>query len=239
MPAESTLPPPARRRALGGLLVRRERWTLSLKAKVLVLVAGIAAGLAVVRFLYPFLAITDKVHGQYLVVEGWIPPETLKYAVAEFKGGDYREILTSGCIVRDRLNSDVKVTYADWAAADLRKLGIPAGSVQAIPCGEERTDRTYSSALAVKAWLDEHRVPVESLDLVTLGPHARRSRLLYEEAFGRKVKVGVIAIPSPDYDANHWWRYSEGVREVIGEGIGYLYVKFLFWPSGSDQGNPS
>jgi hypothetical protein len=71
---------------------------------------------------------------------------------------------------------------------------------------------------------------VESLDLVTLGPHARRSRLLYEEAFGNKVKVGVIAIAIPDYDVKRWWRYSEGVREVIGEGIGYLYVKFLFWP---------
>ena len=233
MPSESTLPAPARRRALGGLLVRKECWTLSLKARILIFVAGLVAALVVVRFLYPFLAMTDKVHGQYLVLEGWIPPGTLKYAVAEFKGGDYREILASGCVVRDRFNSDVKITYSEWAASDLRKLGVPAGSVQAIPCRNERRERTCSSTLAVKAWLDEHHLSVESLDLVTLGLHARRSRLLYEEAFGNKVKVGVIAIASPDYDVKRWWRYSEGVREVIGESIGYLYVKFLFWPSTS------
>lgn len=219
------------RRAFGGLLLRRECWTLSLGAKALLLVAGIMAVLITIRFIYPFLAVTSKVNGQYLVVEGWIPPETLKYAVAEFKGGDYREILTSGCVVRDRLDSDVKITYADWAAADLRKLGMPSGLVQAIPCWDERRDRTYSSALAVKTWLEERHSPVESINVMTLGAHARRSHLLYQEAFGHNVKVGVIAIPNPDYNARHWWRYSEGVRDVIGEGIAYAYAKFLFWPS--------
>ena len=32
-----------------------------------------------------------------------------------------------------------------------------------------------------------------------------------------------------DYDAKHWWRSSEGVREVLGEGIAYIYAKFFFW----------
>jgi hypothetical protein len=37
----------------------------------------------------------------------------------------------------------------------------------------------------------------------------------------------VIAVANPDYDARHWWRYSEGVRDVISEGIAYLYAKFF------------
>ena len=38
--------------------------------------------------------------------------------------------------------------------------------------------------------------------------------------------LGVIAVPDPDYDARHWWRYSEGVKDVISEGAAYLYAKF-------------
>jgi hypothetical protein len=123
----------------------------------------------------PFLAVIGKVHGQFLIVEGWIPPETLKYAMSELKQGDYREILTSGCLVREYLNSDVKITYADWTAADLKKLGMSGALVQAIPCWEERRDRTYNSALAVKTWLERRHIPVKSINVVTLGAHARRS----------------------------------------------------------------
>ena len=47
------------------------------------------------------------------------------------------------------------------------------------------------------------------------------------------MKVGVIGIPSPDYDAKRWWRYSDGVREVIGESIAYVYAKVFFRPSES------
>jgi len=38
----------------------------------------------------------------------------------------------------------------------------------------------------------------------------------------------VIAVPSPDFDARRWWLYSEGVGEVVTEGVAYLYAKFLF-----------
>ena len=71
---------------------------------------------------------------------------------------------------------------------------------------------------------------VTAFNLLTEAAHARRTRLLYQEAFGEGVKIGIIAVPNPDYDAGHWWRYSEGVREVLGESIAYLYAKFLFHP---------
>jgi hypothetical protein len=66
---------------------------------------------------------------------------------------------------------------------------------------------------------------------MTEDAHARRTRLLFQKALGNDVRVGIISIPNPDYDAKHWWRYSEGVREVIGEGIAYAYAKVFFYPS--------
>jgi hypothetical protein len=37
-------------------------------------------------------------------------------------------------------------------------------------------------------------------------------------------------VQNPDYDPKHWWRYSEGVREILGETIAYMYAEFLFRP---------
>jgi hypothetical protein len=71
---------------------------------------------------------------------------------------------------------------------------------------------------------------VQSINVMTADVHARRTSLLFHEAFGDGVTVGIIAVPNPDYDSRRWWRYSEGVREVIGESIAYGYARFLFAP---------
>ena len=69
---------------------------------------------------------------------------------------------------------------------------------------------------------------LKSVNVVTEGPHARRSRLLFEKAFGKDVQVGVMSIPSPNYDHKHWWRTSEGVRTMISEVLAYGYARLLF-----------
>jgi uncharacterized SAM-binding protein YcdF (DUF218 family) len=103
--------------------------------------------------------------------------------------------------------------------------------VQEVPSRVMDRDRTYGSAVALRNWFREHNMAVSAIDIVTEDLHARRTRLLFQEALGDKVKVGVIGIRSPDYDAKHWWRSSDGVREVIGESIAYVYAKVFFYPS--------
>jgi len=68
------------------------------------------------------------------------------------------------------------------------------------------------------------------VQLITEGLHARRSRLMFQRALGKQVQVGVSAIGGRDYDPEHWWRYSAGVRGVIGETVAYLYAVVLFHP---------
>ncbi len=220
-----------KRRALGGILIRKECWTLSLRAKLVVVAACVGLVLASIRFAYPFLSVTNRMQGEVLVVEGWIPGYALEQAVTLFKGGEYRKIFTSGGITGDGVNAAPKRTDADYGATKLRRLGMTNDSVQPIPCWVERKDRTYNAALAVKQWFQENGVSVSSIDIMTLGPHARRSRLLFQKAFGKEVKVGVISVEDRDYDPAHWWRSSEGVREVLGEAIAYIYAKFFFSPS--------
>ncbi len=92
-------------------------------------------------------------------------------------------------------------------------------------------DRTYGSAVALREWLDEHDVAVQSVNVMTEDAHARRTHLLFKKALGKNVTVGIIAVPNPDYDARRWWRYSEGVKDVGSEAFAYIYTRFFFYPS--------
>ena len=40
-----------------------------------------------------------------------------------------------------------------------------------------------------------------------------------------------IGSERPVGGTEHWWRSSEGVRDVLGETVAWLYARFFFWPS--------
>jgi len=44
------------------------------------------------------------------------------------------------------------------------------------------------------------------------------------------VEIGILSGRNREYDPQHWWRSSEGVKEVLSEGAAYLYARFLFCP---------
>jgi uncharacterized SAM-binding protein YcdF (DUF218 family) len=214
-----------------GMLVRKERWSLSWRGKILVLV--LSAGLAVCAFLslYPFLAMTQRVNANILVVEGWIHKYAIRAAVEEFKRGSYERVFsTGGPVVGNGGYVNDYQTSASVGADLLKKFGLPSEAVQMVPSHVIGRDRTYSSAVALRDWLQDHGISVRSFNVLTEDFHARRTRLLYDKAFGKDVKIGIIAVPSPDYDANRWWRYSEGVREALGESVAYLYARLFFFP---------
>jgi hypothetical protein len=217
-----------RRKILGALLVRREGWRLTWGGRLLVLLLLVTAMDIGIRKLDFFLSVNHPLRSETLIVEGWIPPAPLFAAANMIKSGHYRMVITSGCLASDEWGISTNDTYAEFAATRLAKAGVAPALIQPIPSRVERKDRTYHSALAVKKWLDEHNIFPGSIDVVTLGPHARRSRLLYEKVFGDNVKIGIIPLDDPKYDAARWWISSEGVREVMGEAIAYLYARFLF-----------
>lgn len=220
---------PPKKRALGGLLVRRYRWGLSPWAKILLLVLMLGCGVIVVFGAYPFLAVTERVDADVLVVEGWVHPYTIDASVEELKRGSYRQIFTTGgpVVGKGGYVNDYQ-TSASVGAELLKHAGAPEELVQMVPSHVIGRDRTYSSAVALRNWLEQHDLRPRAINIVTEGAHARRTRLLFRRALGPNIAVGVISIPSPDFDAKRWWYYSEGVEDVIEEGIGYLYAISLF-----------
>jgi uncharacterized SAM-binding protein YcdF (DUF218 family) len=224
---ESTSLP--RQRVLGGFLVRRYRWGLSRWAKILLLILMLAFGLIVLFGAYPYLAVTHRVNADVLVVEGWVHPYAIEAGVEEFKRGSYQRIFTTGgpVVGKGGYINDYQ-TSASVGADLLKHAGAPAELVQMVPSHVIGRDRTFSAALALRDWLGAQNLHPHAINIVTEGAHARRTRLLYQRALGPNVAVGVISIPSPDFDAKRWWYYSEGVEDVIEEGIGYLYAISLF-----------
>ena len=223
-------------RKFWGILRRKESWGLTWRGWVLLAsVVALTAGCVVLN-VHPFLAVTQRTNADILVVEGWIQRYAMRKAVEEFKTGRYKRIFTTGGPENGSGGyvNDYQTSASVGAEILTKKFGIPGDVVQMVPSHVIGRDRTYSSAIALRDWLDQHDVRVQSINIVTEGTHARRTRLLFEKALGSNVAVGVIAVPSPDFDARHWWRYSEGVEEVVTEGVAYLYAKFFFLPSQID-----
>jgi hypothetical protein len=184
----------------------------------------------VVRSLHPFLAINNPIPDGLLVVEGWMPDYGLTSVVEEFKRNHYDKVYVTGGPLEYAMYLTPFKTYAHLGAATLVKLGLDSNVVQVVPAPKVRQDRTYTAAVALRNWLLEHHITPTRIHLISEGPHTRRSRLLYEMAMGKGVVVGVTSVSCNDYDQQHWWRYSSGVRNVIGEGLAYLYARFLFFP---------
>ena len=232
----SQLAPAEPRHALWGLLDRKERWSLSWRGRLILALilasALLLVGALVLKGVYPFLATTHRVNANILVVEGWIHEYAIRAALKEFQSNHYARIFTTGGPVEGTggyIND--YCTSASVGADLLRKNGLANGSVQMVPSRVMDRDRTYGSAVALRNWFRDHNMAVSGIDVVTEDLHARRTRLLFQKALGDKLTVGVIAIANPDYDAKHWWSYSEGVKQVVSEATAYIYTRFLFYPS--------
>ncbi len=187
------------------------------------------AGIAGFRFTGHFLALNEPIRGDALVIEGWIPDYAMRAAIEEFRRGHYRYVVTSGGTIIDTDPWAQRYqTWADVAAADLKRLGLDE-SITCLPARKTSIDRTYCSALAVRDWLNSPAgSSVHAINIYSLSTHARRSHLLFEKAIGTRARVGVVALPDLSYDCNRWWRTSEGFREVFTEAIAYGYARCVF-----------
>jgi hypothetical protein len=202
---------------------------------VLLLLVGTLFAITALRTVHPFLATSAPIPGGALVVEGWATDYALEDAIAEFRRHDYRKLyVTGGPLERGAPLSEYK-TYAELGAATLLRLGLDQDAVQAVPAPLVRQDRTFTSAIVLKNWLRQRNAMPTHVNLISLGAHARRSRLLFEKAFAGDLRVGIVAIEDRAYDAKRWWASSNGVRAVVGELLAYGYAR-LFFHAPTDQG---
>jgi hypothetical protein len=216
--------------AFWGLISKRERYGLTLRGAITLACFGIVLLVFVVCNLFSFLAISEPVVGDIMVVEGWLPDYALASALDDFKRGRYQLLVTTGVPLESGSHFSEHGTYAEVAAATIRAMGFDEENLVAVSTPAVKRNRTYESALQLKKWLQVNGHKVTALNVYTLGAHARRTRLLFNYVFAPEVDIGVIAVTSREYEPNRWWNYSSGLHDMLKETIGYIYTKFFFKP---------
>jgi hypothetical protein len=199
--------------------------TISIVIALLLLVGVATLGFLVVN-LHGFLAKNAPVATEVLVVEGWLPDYAIAAAMAEFQTGGYKTLITVGAPVPRGFHLSEYKTFAEVAAATLVALGFDPHQLQIVSTNYAPECRTHNAAMALKDYWTDSEQPIPSLNVFTLGPHARRTWLVFRRVFTAPNTVGIIAATVLAYEPSRWWQSSEGVRTVLGESIAYLYRRW-------------
>lgn len=174
--------------------------------------------------LHQFLAKTVSVSTDILVVEGWIPDYAIKAAMEEFYAGGYKTLITIGSTLPRGFYLSEYKNFAELSAATLIALGFDPQQLVVVAVVYSQEHRTKNTAIALKEYLATSDKIPQSMNIFTLGPHGRRTWLIFRSVFP-SVAVGIISAKSSSYGDKDWWKSSEGVRGVIGELIAYLYQR--------------
>ena len=173
-----------------------------------------------------YLSMTHRLPPDILVVEGWIGRKGIRAAVDEFEHRGYRYIVASGGLTSGRWE-DQPESYAEMAAQEMIRLGVPKQKLVVAISENTETHRTFESAVAVCSTLRDAGIKPKSMNVFTCGPHARRSSLVFAKVYSHGPKIGVIGWLPPEYKREPWWRSSERSRELLDETVGYLYEVLL------------
>jgi hypothetical protein len=207
----------------GGKFLRRRwillpTWRLSAIAAVVI---GVPAALAFLN-LYKWLAVTEPLPGaKILIVEGWIPDYSLEETAEHAKATEAAVIYCTGSpLDRGTLELPYK-TYAEYAAATLAKMDVPAERIHAIPCEFTNTERTRMTARALAEHVSRHpdRHSQKRANLISAATHARRSLMIFREELGDEWEIGVISCPDPEAEPDRWFLRSKCAKDAITELI--------------------
>jgi len=208
---------------------QRQIWMPTTSGWIFLLLIVVVTSILLVINLYTFLAPNEPVGARILVVEGWLDSWELDQAIEAFKKGKYERIVTTGGMASG-LGISPDANYADLAAEYLKNHGILSDLIAAVPAPISTQERTFLSAVMFRESSKRLGITLDAIDVYSAGPHARRSRLLFQMALGQKVRVGVLAARPGGFDSKAWWRSSNGVEHMIFESFGFVWVKCCFWP---------
>lgn len=210
------------------LFRRKECTVLSWEGKLLLTTICFITFILGLKLMPVFLSISTPQNSGILVLDGQMPDFAVEKAIEIFETGNYKYIATTGGKIQTGYYTSHYKTMAEFTGATFIKLGFNQDVLKVIPGGDIKRDRTYNSALSLKSWMLETDENTKHIDVLAVGSHARRSRLLFRKAFDNEIDVGVISVKDPSYEPSQWWKSSIGSRAIISETIAYLYVLLFF-----------
>ena len=215
-------------------MVKRKK-LLIITLLLLFVLSGIVS-LPIIYSVSKRLSKTSRVEANVLLVEGWLPPYAVELAYKEYIKSSYEQVITTG--IRISGYYDVSMngylvfythdisSHAELARNELISLGLDSSLVLAVPGKKVWINRTLSSALAFRDWLEASEIEVKGINIVTIGTHARRTWMTYNKILDKKYKIGIISLP--DYREHSSRKYK--VLKTLRESLGLVYYWFLLLP---------
>ncbi len=117
-------------------------------------------------------------------------------------------------------------SYAGSARERLCLMGIDSSRVLAVTSKKVRINRTLTSALAFRSWLQETNMHIDGINIMSLGTHGRRTWMTYNRILEKKYDIGIISI---DDMKNHAGRKSKALM-TLRETLGIIYYWFILLP---------
>jgi hypothetical protein len=187
---------------------------------------------------YKFLAVTRPLGEGVLVVDAWVPAQTLAESISIFNSGRYRYLVVLGGPSQETgSRSHSPAADADLAASTLEKLGLDTRKLVKINVPDNSSGRTLRRATAVRTWLDSSGASTCCVDVFTVGVHARKSWILFRHAVGSRYRVGIVAGNEFRYPPRFWFISRSGIWIVSRNLAGYFYSKV--WIAFNDESSGS
>ncbi len=211
------------------LIKKQHIWLPTPLGLVIITLVLLSNSVFILKNLAHYLAQQQSIKSPILIVEGWISERALQEAIKHYKTANYKIIITTGGPIKTR-NSTKHKTYADLAAAYLRNNSLNNSNIKSLPTPESAQNRSFLSAVIVRDWLQKQNIKTKQINLYSQGVHARRTKALYQMAFGNQYRIGINAAKTTEYKLDSWWKSSTGAKTVITETIGLAWVKCCFYP---------
>jgi len=154
--------------------------------------------------------------------------ERTRHAAELFHRGVAPKIVLTNDDLRGGWNSEQQRNpyFFERAADELRRAGVPADKIEALP---EPVASTYDEAVRLRAYASERGI--KAVVVVTSAYHSRRARWTMRRALKEGgVRVGVVpvmpggggGVRTPP--ASTWWLSARGWRSVVPE-----YPKIIYY----------
>ena len=212
------------------LLFRRQNLIFPTLAGWLVILASLILIVGLLfRNMALILTVNEPVGAEFLVVEAWMGKEELDQGMEYFKANNYSNLVLVGGPISNDFHG-IDVNYAERAATYLMKQGLSREATGIVRSPYSSQNRTFLNAVMVREWFKQQGISITLLDIFSRSVHSRRSRSLYQQAFGDQVTIGIIAAEPINFDPAYWWRTSDSGKGVAVEFANWILSKCCFNP---------
>jgi hypothetical protein len=135
--------------------------------------------------------------------------------------------------VYDRLTDKGKVrlvnnivSRAENARNRLIEKGIDSSKITAVPAREVRVNRTLTSALAFRDWINTTAPVTNGINIVSEGTHTRRTSMTYNKILHNRYPIGIIAVTDTGINPDERAKTVKILREVLG----LVYYRIILIP---------